>query len=62
MAKREIHQGAAGHSQQIADPGHQHAREAGAGQHLLQHMREVLDDDDALRAGILDLVFQFPGV
>jgi len=25
-------------------------------------MREVLDDDDALRAGILDLVFQFPGV
>ena len=28
-------------------------------QHLLQHVREILDDDDAFRAGVLQLMFEF---
>ena len=46
-------------SEQIADSGHQYVLEAGARQHLLQHVREVLDDDDGLRAGILQLMLEF---
>jgi len=48
-----------GHSQQIADPGHQNLLEVGARQNLLQHVRKVLYDDDAFRAGVLELMFQF---
>ena len=30
-------------------------------QHLLDHVRKILDHDDRLRAGILELMFEFAG-
>jgi hypothetical protein len=38
----------------------QHLLQVGARQYLLQHMGKIFDDDDAFRAGILELMFQLP--
>ena len=59
MAQDEIHHHAAWHAEQVADAGHQDLLQGRARQHLLQHMREILDHHNAFRPGIGELVFQF---
>src|ERR1700742_3278496 len=53
MTQYEIDDEALGHRQHIADTGDQHLLELRAREYLLQYVREILDDVDGLRAGIL---------
>ena len=39
----------------------EHVLEIRTRQHLLQHVREILDDDDGLGAGVLELMLELAG-
>ena len=61
MAQHEIDDEAARHPEEIADARDQHMFERGTRQHLLQHVRKVLDDDDCFRSGVLQLMLELAG-
>ncbi len=58
MPQHEIDDGAARPAEQISDARDQHSLQIRTRQRLLQHVREILDDDDDLGAGILQLMFE----
>ncbi len=55
----EIHDRALERAEHAANGGDNHCLEPGLGQHFLQHVGEVLEDDDDLGAGVIDLVLEF---
>ena len=60
-AHHEVDDRALGEAEQLADARHHHMLDLRAADDLLQHMGEVLEDDDGLGAGILELVFELAG-
>ena len=58
LAHHHVDDGALGEAQQIAHAGQHDVLHRRLGQHLLQGLGEVLDDDDGLGAGVLELVLE----
>ena len=56
---REVDQPPARRLQQIANLCGHHVADIGAGDHILEHVGEVLDNHNRFRAGVLQLVLQF---
>ena len=61
VTQHEVHDHSARKAQKIADAGHQHVLEARPRQHLLQDVGEILQDDDDLGAGVLELMLELAG-
>src|SRR5450631_1650263 len=59
VPQHEVDDEAPRDSEQITDPGHQDLLEGGARQDLLQHVCEILEDHDAFRRGIVELMLEF---
>ena len=59
VAHDEVDQRALEQAQQVAHGGQHHMLDRRVGDALLQRGGEVLDDDDGLGAGVLELVLQF---
>ena len=58
-AHEKIHDGALGETCKVADAGDHDVFDGGVSAHLGEHVREVFNDDDAARAGVLELMAQF---
>ena len=61
VAHDEVDDRALGKAEQVADGGDEHVFELRARQHLLQHVREVLEHHDDRRAGVRELVLELAG-
>ena len=60
VAHDDVRHGTAWPVQEIANAGRHNMIDVGIGDNVLENVREVLEDNDAARTGVLELVLEFP--